>query len=258
MSIEALPFVNWIFWGTLSAGMLLVVGWTAWRGGTTPGYRTFMAWLIGACGAIWLASELGLTATPATVSTADARRILVLAFVAACGIHLWGPARRRAGAVLAGVGGLAGLGAVVVLAAAGGADPRTTFAANAAAATVAMGSVASAMLLGHWYLVTPQLSPQPLRRMIWLLMGTLVLQGGLVGWSLLANGGLLGWSWGWLLGLRLLVGIGLPLGIAILALLATRSASLQATTGLLYIGLAMVMAGTIGGASLSYLTGVAV
>jgi hypothetical protein len=47
----------------------------------------------------------------------------------------------------------------------------------------------------------------------------------------------------------------LPLAVAILALLATRAASLQATTGLLYIGLAMVMAGTIGAASLSYLSG---
>ena len=46
-----------------------------------------------------------------------------------------------------------------------------------------------------------------------------------------------------------------PIGVAILALLATRATSLQATTGLLYIGLALVMAGTIGSAALSYLGG---
>jgi hypothetical protein len=59
----------------------------------------------------------------------------------------------------------------------------------------------------------------------------------------------------WLTWLRFGVGIGFPIGVAILALLATRATSLQATTGLLYIGLALVMAGTIGSASLSYLGG---
>ena len=44
----------------------------------------------------------------------------------------------------------------------------------------------------------------------------------------------------------------------VLALLATRAASLQASTGLLYIGLALVMAGSIAGASISYITGVPV
>ena len=43
-----------------------------------------------------------------------------------------------------------------------------------------------------------------------------------------------------------------------LAILASRAASLQASTGLLYIGLALIMAGSIAGASLSYLTGVPV
>jgi hypothetical protein len=43
-----------------------------------------------------------------------------------------------------------------------------------------------------------------------------------------------------------------------LAWLASRAASLQASTGLLYIGLALVMAGSIAGPSIAYLTGVPV
>ena len=35
MSLEALPFVNWIFWAALTAGTLLVVGVTELLGGTT-------------------------------------------------------------------------------------------------------------------------------------------------------------------------------------------------------------------------------
>jgi hypothetical protein len=54
------------------------------------------------------------------------------------------------------------------------------------------------------------------------------------------------------------VGIVLPIGITVLALLATRAASLQASTGLLYIGLAFIIAGSIAGASITYLTGVPV
>ena len=54
------------------------------------------------------------------------------------------------------------------------------------------------------------------------------------------------------------VGIVLPIGVAVLALMASRAASLQASTGLLYIGLALVMAGSIAGTSLAYLTGVPV
>ena len=50
MSIEALPFVNWIFWATLIAGSLLVVGATELLGGTTRGYRLFIAGLL----ACWL------------------------------------------------------------------------------------------------------------------------------------------------------------------------------------------------------------
>jgi hypothetical protein len=65
-------------------------------------------------------------------------------------------------------------------------------------------------------------------------------------------------SMGWLTWLRVAVGIVVPIGITVLAMLASRAASLQASTGLLYIGLALVMAGSIAGASLTYLTGVPV
>jgi hypothetical protein len=95
--------------------------------------------------------------------------------------------------------------------------------------------------------------------MMWLLLAALGLQAVVVVASLLVvgddplRGGL-----AWITWLRLGVGIALPIGVTILALLASRAASLQASTGLLYIGLALVMAGSIAGSSLSYLTGVPV
>jgi hypothetical protein len=67
-----------------------------------------------------------------------------------------------------------------------------------------------------------------------------------------AGGGLVEQT-AWLTGLRFFVGVAFPLAIAVLALKATDAPSMQSTTGLLYIGLAAVMAGTIGAASLVYL-----
>jgi hypothetical protein len=126
-------------------------------------------------------------------------------------------------------------------------------------AALSLGSVNAAMLLGHWYLVTPRLSPLPLRRMMWFAVGALVLQAVAFVVALLAvPGNALVGGLGWLTVLRLVVGILLPIGIAVMAILASRGASLQASTGLLYIGLALVMAGAIAGASITYLTGVPV
>ena len=53
VQIEALPFVNWIFWATLTSGSLLVVGLSELLGGTTRGYRLFMAGLLGLAPLAW-------------------------------------------------------------------------------------------------------------------------------------------------------------------------------------------------------------
>ena len=256
MSIEALPFVNWIFWGALAGGTLLAVGVTEWLGGTTRGYRLFMAVGVLVAALIWLASEMGLAPVAATDATADLRRILVWTFAAVTAGYLVASIARWPRAGLAVGGGLIGIGALVVLATAGGTDQPPLFAAGLATAAVALGSVNAAMLLGHWYLVTPKLSPAPLQRLIWVVIGALIVQGVLAAVAVVASSEeLLSESAAWLTALRFGVGIALPLVVAVLALLASRATSLQATTGLLYLGLAMVMAGTIGAASLSYLSG---
>jgi hypothetical protein len=263
VSIEALPFVNWIFWAALSAGSLLVVGLTELLGGTTRGYRLFMAWLLVGCAAILLVSDLNLPGGVAAASTADLRRPLVGLFLAGCVIYLAAqlvgsriPLPRGAIAVAT---SLVGFAAMLVLALAGATDGVALFAGQLILAGLALGAVNAAMLLGHWYLVTPQLSPGPLRRMMWLLIGALVLQAAAFGAALIVVGAEpLRGNLAWLTWLRLIAGTLLPIGITVLAILASRAASLQASTGLLYIGLALVVAGSIAGASITYLTGVPV
>lgn len=259
MAIEALPFVNWIFWTALTAGTLLVVGWTELLGGTTRGYRLFMAWLLVVFAAILLLSELNLAPGTDADRTAALRRWLVVALTVGTGAYLVASLARLPRAGLAIASGLVGILALAALAGSGSTESSTLFAGQLIAAALALGSVNAAMLLGHWYLVTPRLSPQPLRRMMWLLVGALGLQAGLFGLALVAvSSGPLGGPIGWLTWLRLLIGIVLPIGITVLAILASRAASLQASTGLLYIGLAFVAAGSIAGASITFLTGVPV
>lgn len=259
MQIEALPFVNWIFWTAITSGSLLVVGVTELLGGTTRGYRLFMAWLLAAFAIILVLSELALPSGAAASATAELRRPLIIGFAAGCAAYLVASIAGWPRTWLAIAVAALGLITLVVLAAAGGTESVPLFAGQLVLAALALGSVNAAMLLGHWYLVTPKLSPAPLRRMMWLLIGALVLQAVAFGLALLLVGtepitsGV-----AWLTWLRVGVGIGLPLVATVLAILASRAASLQASTGLLYIGLALIMAGSIAGASLSYLTGVPV
>jgi hypothetical protein len=259
MSIDALPFVNWIFWAAISAGTLLVVGLTELAGGTTRGYRLFMASLLVVFAAILVVSELALPAGATPSATEELRRPLALAFAAGCVAYLVASIARWPRAGIAIGTGVVGLAALVVLASAGGSRSLPLFAGQLVLAALALGAVFAAMLLGHWYLVTPKLSPAPLRRMMWLLLGSLVLQAGAFAVAVVGVGGDgLEGGLGWLTWLRLAAGILLPIAIAILAMLASRAASLQASTGLLYIGLALIMAGSIAGASITYLTGVPV
>ncbi len=260
MQLSALLFVNWIFWAALSAGTLLVVGLTEVLGGTTRGYRLFMAWMLVVFAAILVASDLGLPPGVEASATVDVRRPLAIAFAAGCVAYLVASIARWPRSWLAIGTAVVGLTALVVLAAAGGSRSAPLFAGQLVLAALALGAVNAAMLLGHWYLVTPKLSPAPLRRMMWLLIGCLGLQAVAFAVALIGldGSGALDGGLGWLTWLRLAAGTLLPILITVLAILASRAASLQASTGLLYIGLALIMAGSIAGSSITYLTGIPV
>jgi hypothetical protein len=259
MALEELPFVNWIFWATLTAGSLLVVGVTEVLGGTTRGYRLFMASLLVVCAAILLLSELNLAPGTWADATGGVRRGMVWVVGGLTAAYLVASLARLPRSGLAIAAGSAGILSLAVLAAAGNTLSAPLFTAQLIVASLALGAVTAAMLLGHWYLVTPRLSPAPLRRMMWLLLASLGVQALLFVVAVTTiSSGPLGGPIGWLTWLRLVAGILLPIGVTVLALLASTAASLQASTGLLYIGLALVMAGSIAGASLAYLTGVPV
>jgi hypothetical protein len=133
--------------------------------------------------------------------------------------------------------------------------------------TLATGGVFAAMILGHWYLVTPKLPEGPLvlvsRRLLWVVALQVVLFVTWVGLGIGpgASGGpfaaLFG-SWALFVWLRLIVGLVFPLVVSWAAVQTARSRSMESATGLLYINVGTIAAGTILAAGLYFGAGLLV
>ncbi len=124
---------------------------------------------------------------------------------------------------------------------------------------LALGGSDAAMLLGHWYLVTPKLSPGPLQRAALVVVFAVILQGALVVASI-ARGELSGAAeTALLVAILIRVGVGLvtTLGVALGAWWTARM-NTQSSTGLLYVGLGTVLAGEISARVVFFLTGAAI
>lgn len=124
---------------------------------------------------------------------------------------------------------------------------------------LALGGIDGAMLLGHWYLVTPKLSPLPLQRASLIVVAALFLQAVVVVVTV-ARGELIG-----ALSTSLAVAIGIRVGVGILMTFAlvvaawwTARMNTQSSTGLLYVGLGTALAGEVAARVLYYVTGSAI
>lgn len=124
---------------------------------------------------------------------------------------------------------------------------------------VALGGADAAMLLGHWYLVTPKLSTAPLQRAALVLVAAVTLQLGLVLVSIARGELSLNMEMAFVVAAGLRVGVGLFMTLAVaLAAWWTARMNTQASTGLLYVGLGCVLAGEVSARVLFFLTGAAV
>ena len=126
--------------------------------------------------------------------------------------------------------------------------------------SLALGGACAAMLLGHWYLVTPKLSPGPLQTAALVVVFAVVLQSVVVVLTF-ARGDLVGSTTqiGLVVALGIRVGVGLlmTLGVALAGWWTARM-NTQSSTGLLYVGLGTALAGEISARVLFFLTGAAV
>ena len=131
----------------------------------------------------------------------------------------------------------------------------------------ATGGVFAAMILGHWYLVTPKLPEAPLvmvsQRLLWIVAIQVALFVGWVGFGIGpgATGGpfaaLVG-EWALFVWLRLIVGLVFPLVVSWAALQTARTRSMESATGLHYINVGTILAGTILAAGLYFGAGLLV
>ena len=232
----------------LAAGSLLATVLTEWRAEVTAGFLRFAA-VVTLAGA-GLAYLLVGGAEAAERACALVLLLLTLAYT----LLQLGRTRALRRAV-GGLGTAVGLAALILAA---GARPSpllgTGWTALASlASAVALGTSVMALLLGHWYLVTPRLSARPLRRLCDLAIGALVVLTGVGLWYLVSfpeattvgpNSPLFRWTG--LLSISLF-----PLGVTIAARLCCqewpRGRAIQAATGLLYIVAALVLAGALAG-----------
>ena len=124
---------------------------------------------------------------------------------------------------------------------------------------LALGGADAAMLLGHWYLVTPKLSTGPLQRAALVLAVAVGLQLGLVLVSIARGELSLNMETAFVIAAGLRIGVGLLMTLAVaLAAWWTARMNTQASTGLLYVGLACAIAGEVSARVLFFLTGAAV
>lgn len=271
---HALPFVNWITLVALAGGTFAFVALAGHLTDATRGYLTFTAVCAALLAALALLADLSLPAPDVNMAIIAApagletlRRAGLALFALAGVIYAVVVARgwrRDAFAAL----GIAMFGVALVAAALGWAATAADavpFLLQLAVLAAAAGGSLAALVLGHWYLVTARISTRPLVLLTralaivvfiqLLLFGVWALFGGGPGQaafeSLTGSAALYGW-------LRLIVSLVFPLVLIVMARKTAQTRSMESATGLLYIAIAAIAAGTIGAAALYVTQGILV
>jgi hypothetical protein len=270
--VQGLAYINWTVLLSLALGSFALVALCGELTDATRGYLRFTAFCSGLLGLVTLAADLGLpdpaglAIVPATDLDLPRRLALggfavgTLGYVLAVGRG----GRRRAWALVAGAGGLAA-SALGAYGWAGGLTGGIPLIVQFGILATVTGGCLAAVILGHWYLVTPRLSTGPLVLATRLLSVAVAVQLALfVVWVSLGSGevsapfGVLTGRSGLLVWLRLVVGLAFPLVLSYMAMRTARTRSMESATGLLYIDLAAIASGTIVAAGLYYAFGLLV
>ena len=272
-----LALINWTVLAALAVGSFGVVVAARRLTGATRGFLAFTAFCAAGFGVLAYLSDTGLPlvggGSPVTADPSfdGARRVALVAFIVLALVTMAAVGRGRRG-LLPGVAGLvAGVAALFLgaLTWGSGAGPVAVvmLAAQLLVLAAATGGVFAAMILGHWYLVTPKLPEAPLVLVSRALLAVVALQVLLfAAWVGLgagpgATGGpfaALTGSWAIFVWLRLVVGLVFPLVVSWAAVQTARSRSMESATGLLYINVGSIAAGTILAAGLYFGAGLLV
>ncbi len=259
-AVHSLPYVAWVLLVALAFGSFAFVALTRSLTDATRGYLGFTAFSAGLLALLALFTDWGLTA-PAdlviqTGQLSGLRQLGIGAFMVGAflyPINLW---RGWISLGLAGVGAALTLGAAAFGWAPTAVDGVPLLVQLVVLSLVTGGSLA-AIVLGHWYLVTPKISEKPLILQAKALLALIGLQVLLfIVWTTLGGGpgqaafDAFGGGNLLLVVLRLVITLLFPLVLCAMAWRTALTRSMESATGLLYINLAAVMAGTIGAAAL--------
>jgi hypothetical protein len=256
--IQSLSYVTWVLLGGLALGSFALVWLLRQATDATAGFLGFSAILAAVIGLGWLIVEWGLPdptqlAIESSAGSAEPRRAAIAVFALLAllsGVRLRGAGRALwlgSAAILAGV-------AALVLGAwdwSGGEPIGVPMLVQLLALSAITGGSMAAVVLAHWYLVTPKISAQPLiltTRLLMLVLGVQLLLfgvwagagiGGMQPFEVLSGPNMI-FVW-----LRLVVGLAFPLLLTWMAYRTALTRSMESATGLLYIEFALVMASTI-------------
>jgi hypothetical protein len=272
---QNLAFINWTVLTGLALGSYAAVVLLRQRTGATRGYLAFTTLCAIGFGVLAWASDGALPASlgdsPVVVdgSWDGPRRLALAAFcvVAAAGLI----SRRlvpRAAPFIEWTALGAGAATLVFgsLAWGGGSLGVAALLLQLVIVSAATGGVFAAMILGHWYLVTPKLPEAPLILLARSLLVVVILQVVLF-WAWVATGAgpageapfaALAGPWALFVWLRLIVGLVFPMIVSWASVQTARSRSMESATGLLYINVGSIAAGSILAAGLYFGAGLLV
>jgi hypothetical protein len=271
---ENLAFINWTVLTGLAIGSFVAVVVATTRTEATRGFLAFTAACAVVLGILAYLSDqaLPVAASDSAIRIDPAfdtpRRIALATFTALAALEVIALVRRRAATPI-GIAGLVAAAATLVcgaLAWGGGTLFAVPLLLQLAVLAVATGGVFAAMILGHWYLVTPKLPEGPLILLSRGLLAVVGLQVVLFAVWVSTGAGpggsgpfqVLVGPWALFVWLRLIVGLLFPLVVSWAALQTARTRSMESATGLLYINVGTIAAGTILAAGLYFGAGLLV
>ena len=270
---QSLGFINWTVLAALAIGSFGAVVAGRFLTAATSGYLGFTALSAAAFAALAHLSEGGLSPAGTQIAiVADPawetpRRAALAALAAISLVYAFALFRGARGVPIATAGVVAAAAVIVAAAVAWGTGLGAVgLALQLVALSVGLGGVWASMILGHWYLVTPKLPEAPLVRFSrWLAFGLVAQLVLFVAWVAIGAGpagtpafGALVGPWALFVWLRLVVGLVFPLIVSWAAIQTARTRSMESATGLLYINVGTIAAGTILAAGLYFGAGLLV
>jgi len=271
---ESLAFINWTVLTGLAIGSFTAVALARLRTAATRGYLAFTGIVGVLLGLLALASDYGLpgpaAGSPITIDAGwdPVRRAALVAFLVLAIAYDVEILRGRRAPWLASAGVAAGAAVLLLAAVSWGGGPlgALLLAIELLSLSAALGGVFAAMVLGHWYLVTPKLPEAPLVSVARAVAIVVAVQIALfILWLAVGAGpagtpafAALGGSWALFVWLRLIVGLVFPLVLSWAAIQTARTRSMESATGLLYIDVAAIAASTVVAAGLYFGAGLLV